>query len=749
MSPSSVLLQLRRLVSPPQDAEESDAHLVERFLTLGDEVAFEMLLERHGPMVLGVCRRLLHDSHQIDDAFQATFLVLVRRANTIARRDSVGSWLHGVARRVALRVRSRSARQQACEKARAEMIAAKSMAEPPRDDLSAVLGEEVQRLPQKYRMPMVLCYLEGKTNEEAARQLGCPAGTVFTRLSRGREMLRGRLVRRGVVLTSTALAGAVTAETAGAAVPSALRVATLAEASKAALGKAAGSPAVAAVVEATVRELATVRWKALGVILLTLATAGGITAAFTAGVTAPKTNDFPRRLLAINVRHHLFADAVEPGPAGRDFRTVATSLGRRLHIAERNVTVLDEPNRDALALTRPILEKTITDYLAGSRAQDRIVLFFAGRTAVIRGKAYLVPFEGDLSSPDTLVSLNWLYEKLEACKARQKVLILDVCRMDPKRPVIRPGSEKMDDILDRYLRSAPDGVEVWASCTSGQNSLSSTESPGGSLFLEQIFLALEGPAGLQVPLGVQQPGDSLPIAKLAQGDSGCPGVNRATEAEALKRFKLRQTPRLAGAETPNFQKFDPTEAPPPRLTVDWSPARNKTMLSLHRAVDVLDRHQQAQPAEFRGTFNELARQVKDLQQPLAVAGLELEEALEDFERVDNQPDDAAPQRLKAIYEYTSARLRARIAHNYEYNYLLSDLRTDNLPELKGGHAAWRLVPSEKLQAKGVVGKDAKQRAKQAAEIIERLADSDPKVPWLKIAERDNVLTVGLTWETAP
>src|SRR5262249_26771725 len=143
---------------------------------------------------------------------------------------------------------------------------------------------------------------------------------------------------------------------------------------------------------------------------------------------------------------------------------------------------------------------TITSYLEGSRAQDRVILLFAGNACSIDDRAYLVPFEGELHSPDTLISFDWLYERLARCKARQKVLILDLCRLDPRRSARRPGSEAMTAVLDRTLRSPPEGVEVWSACAEKQNSLTGDMS-GGSLFLEQLFEALEGRAGVQIPLG--------------------------------------------------------------------------------------------------------------------------------------------------------------------------------------------------------------------------------------------------------
>ncbi|MGP0062339.1 MAG: RNA polymerase sigma factor [Isosphaeraceae bacterium] len=184
----------------------SEWQLLERYLEQRDELAFEAIVSRHGPMVLGVCRRMLGDSSDVDDAFQATFLVLVRRARQLGPRDAIGPWLYGVAARVALRTRSQAARHR-----RYEPIALEFPAVAPRDprvdaDLVEVLDQELSRLPSKYRAPLVLCYLEGRTHEEAARDLGWPVGTVKGRLARGRELLRSRLTRRGLAPSAGVLA---------------------------------------------------------------------------------------------------------------------------------------------------------------------------------------------------------------------------------------------------------------------------------------------------------------------------------------------------------------------------------------------------------------------------------------------------------------------------------------------------------------------------------------------------------------
>jgi RND family efflux transporter MFP subunit len=213
----------------------ADARLVERFVA-GDEAAFELLLWRHGPMVLGVCRRILHHAQDVEDAFQAAFLALARRASAIARREAVGSWLYQVACRIALRARADRARRTGRER-----VGVNDLAAPPVDpagcaELRAALDEEVIRLPARQRSAFVLCCLEGKTGEEAAQLLGCAPGTITSRLTRARLRLRRRLARRGFAPTALAL---LLSGEASAALPAPLVGITL----RSALAFAAGAPA--------------------------------------------------------------------------------------------------------------------------------------------------------------------------------------------------------------------------------------------------------------------------------------------------------------------------------------------------------------------------------------------------------------------------------------------------------------------------------------------------------------------------
>ncbi len=249
--PDPVLEEIRKLAAGQQAAQLSDADLLARFAARRDEAAFEALLLRHGPMVLRLCRRLLHHWHDAEDVFQATFLVLARRARAIRKRESLTAWLHGVAYRLAAKARARN-RQTAASPLWPGEEPARDLA----DDLSwrevrAALDEELDRLSAKYRSALLLHYFEGRTQEEAARQLGCSLSTLKRRLERGRELLRGRLARRGVVPAAPLLVALLAEGQAPAGVPPTLRQGTV----RAAIAYAGGGEA-AGLISTPVRLLA-------------------------------------------------------------------------------------------------------------------------------------------------------------------------------------------------------------------------------------------------------------------------------------------------------------------------------------------------------------------------------------------------------------------------------------------------------------------------------------------------------------
>jgi RNA polymerase sigma factor (sigma-70 family) len=233
----TVLQRIHRMSGARLHAELSDGQLLRRFVADRDEAAFAALVQRHGGLVVSVCRRVLSHEQDAEDAFQATFLILSRKAAAIRNLESVASWLHGVAQRTALNARKSAMRRRKYEKPSEERSAESPVSAAALKELQALLDEEVQRLPERYRAAFVLCCLEGKSRPEAARELGWKEGTVSSRLARARELLQQRLSRRGVTLTAALCAVALTQRTTEAAVSAALADGTI----KAVLGFTTGN----------------------------------------------------------------------------------------------------------------------------------------------------------------------------------------------------------------------------------------------------------------------------------------------------------------------------------------------------------------------------------------------------------------------------------------------------------------------------------------------------------------------------
>src|SRR6185437_10153085 len=272
-----LLHYLRRLSGGPAgDGELDDAQLLRRFLANGEQAAFTTIVQRYGAMVWGLCVRRLGETPDAEDAFQATFLVLVRKAPSLRGPELLGPWLHGVAYRTALKVRGRRARHAAREAPLPEQCAEEST-EQVWSDLRPVIDEEVNLLPEKYRQPVLLCYLQGMSSEEAAQRLGCAKGTIFSRLSRARDLLRKRLARRGLGVSAVALATVLTEKAAVRALPPAILTETTIRTSllfaAGTAGQALSAP-LAALVEGVLRNMVLSKMKLIVVVVLVLGLIG-------------------------------------------------------------------------------------------------------------------------------------------------------------------------------------------------------------------------------------------------------------------------------------------------------------------------------------------------------------------------------------------------------------------------------------------------------------------------------------------
>jgi RNA polymerase sigma factor (sigma-70 family) len=333
---------LRSVAAEGSAAALADGPLLARFSACHDEAAFAALVRRHGPMVVGVCRRILGDWHAAEDAFQATFLVLARKAGSLRRPERLAAWLHGVARRTALKARTAAARRRVHERRLPVAVAA-----PPEDlawrELRPVLDEEVGRLPARYRTAFVLCYLEGKTNAEAARLLGCSRGSVATLLARARARLRRRLGGRG--LDGMAPLAAVPL------CPGAIRSVVLLVSGKVPAARALVPAALAkGVVQSML--LNKIKWVAVFVLAALAAGGGGLAVYRVAAEEPPRAQPVPERPIPVQVQ--TLPPVVDP-PEARDDRQatvrtdhfIVTAPGRN---AAEQVAAAAERLRKDLAL---------------------------------------------------------------------------------------------------------------------------------------------------------------------------------------------------------------------------------------------------------------------------------------------------------------------------------------------------------------------------------------------------------------
>jgi hypothetical protein len=267
---------------------------------------------------------------------------------------------------------------------------------------------------------------------------------------------------------------------------------------------------------------------------------------------------FPRRTLLIGLHNYLYADAVHPGRATQAHNTAALPihLNRGLRIPLTQVGVLSDVGQKPQSPTKSVIQETLLKFLETSRAQDRIFVFFIGHAVEIGDDVFLVPIEGELDNAAGLIPLKWVYKVLADCKARQKVLVLDVDRANPTRGAERPGTGPMGPKLDALVNSPPAGVQVWSACSSGQFSYETDNCPMG-VFLDKLITLLESEGGVNKATGkIQRPDDALPIEAINEG------ITKTIKAE-LDPFKLTQVPRITGKELADGAPFNKDEPQPP------------------------------------------------------------------------------------------------------------------------------------------------------------------------------------------
>jgi RNA polymerase sigma factor (sigma-70 family) len=330
----------------------TDGQLLGRFIVRRDDAAFAALVRRHGPMVLAVCRRVLRHTQDAEDAFQAAFLVLARKAASLSDREAVGGWLHGVACRAAWGARAAAGRRRAKEQQVKDMPQVIEPAKEDQRELLELLDRELARLPEKYRLPVVLCELEGRSRREAALQLGLPEGTLSSRLARARGLLTARLGRRGLAVTGAALGSLLAKEAGAACVPGSLVISTV----RAAGGSA--TAAAAALAEAMMKAmlLTKVTGATWGLVLAASLSVGAVV--FTYRIAAAQQPAVPTPALA--------SPGGQPTPAPASPRPAAPVVGERDDLEALRLEV--EALRRSLQATRARVQ-ALEEEVRGQKGQ--------------------------------------------------------------------------------------------------------------------------------------------------------------------------------------------------------------------------------------------------------------------------------------------------------------------------------------------------------------------------------------------
>lgn len=543
--------------------------------------------------------------------------------------------------------------------------------------------------------------------------------------------------------------------------------------------------------------------------------------------SAPPADDtvvFPRRMLAIHVSPW-YANPVSYGQKTRAVGWIARQMRQALRVPENQFFELSDPGiRDQADVTpglvdsaaqsptppfKTVVESTVREFLESSRAQDRILLMFIGPAVEIEGEVYLAPTDGQLDVKATLIPLTWLYDGLARCKARQKVLVMDVCRFDPARGARRPGASPMGVTIDAHLANPPDGVQVWSACTTGQYShegsvrLSDNDTANCGLFLNAIADAVGPDATKRVPLGDQKPDGPLPVALLAGGDGTVPGVHTRTDETVLGLHQVNQVPRLAGEEKANGAAYDPSEPlPKPLRFPQPSPAAGAASLglvqkildevgglplgtrdaptgtilkaeslpsfsailldayldngtrtpmraSVRKAIALLraskDRADVVRYLRARPDSAALKAAALALQDKLAARVNVLSAALADLKQARQERDKETSRYWQATHDYVQACLEGYIAHLQEYKFMLGMVGKDELPPLD----AARGHKGWRLVASDkLLSLEARAVADGTRKALEDVAREHAGSPWEILARRQALTYLGLEWRSA-
>ncbi len=503
---------------------------------------------------------------------------------------------------------------------------------------------------------------------------------------------------------------------------------------------------------------------------------------------------FPRRALVVSINNYLYANPINHGLAlgrARNVSTFLEQLNRGLRVPRDQIAELsDAALKDARPTVAPVIRATVSGFLEASRPQDRVLLFAIGHVVEADGEAFLVPADGDFDVKESLIPLKWFYDALAACKARQKVFVLDTCRLNPARGQERPGSGPMGEKLDALLKAPPAGVQVWTACVKDQYSyeFEDGETHNG-LFLDELHEVLSNAGQGQI----QKPGDALPLERLVED------VNRRMK-EKLAPLGKEQTSRLTGAAAEDGAAYDATEPAPAKPELAKAPAKAGGALDVAHVKAILtdisfpplkvSKDETALTAEAlppfsrdamlpyladdkaktplreevekaRDTLNALAKSqvlregyrapgdyesfkkvVLNDQKESSKLFVQLGETLDAMEAAKEHRKDET-KRWQATYDYILARLKAQKAYLLEYQALLGQLRNALPARDPKVHNGWRLASQRDPEGGD---NEAKKLAVEARKLLDKIIKDNPDTPWAVVAKRDKASALGLEWQ---
>jgi hypothetical protein len=542
-----------------------------------------------------------------------------------------------------------------------------------------------------------------------------------------------------------------------------------------------------------------------------------------------KDGGFPRRALLISVNNYLMFNTVHYGSGQDSFKggypgsstaVLRDRLARPpMYFPATQIFELSDGIPDNNKVVKPhstqksVLETTIKDFVDTAREQDRILILFAGHGTHLEKESYLVPIDGNLKKPESLLPLKWVYEQLAKCKAQQKILVLDLFRFSPSRGFELPGTGEgaegtMPEDFDKDLQKPPPGVQVLCSCQKDQCSV---ELDGGSAFMQAMCASLQGGGEMTGITGPSQPipvdtlvvkinqklKDLLTSEKRTQvarltGTAGNPIAYDAKEP--LAAVIALKPPTVAGGNAANAAQVNGIleelrAMPQVRSTragdVNLLRAQNLPAFSAdkldgykadgYQSLAELEKKYKANPNAFakqyplRAAYFDALEALKESdkvrmrevlsspidpkrkgeflkeQEPLAISIFKLQKvALPALDDARKMRDMETSKRWQANFDYIQARLQSRLVYLFEYDFTLGQIRADNLPELAPGQSGWRVgISGPKLN---VTENDAKDIAKKAKKLWEKIEESYPDTPWSLLAQRESKIALGLVWK---